>query len=106
MTWERPDSVVYGVTTTGLADAYTTIGTEINAIVAPAGLAFANAMAKKPDLLLYSQDGHPTHSGTYLAACVLYKTIFGMSPVGNKYGGGVTFSDWRTFLQQVAAETP
>jgi len=105
MTWERPDSLVYGVTTKGLADAYSTIGTEIGAIIAPAGLAFANSLNKKPDLGLYSQDGHPTYSGTYLAACTLYKAIFGISPVGNRYKGGVTFTDWRTYLQQIAADT-
>ncbi len=105
MTWERPDSVVNGVTTKGLADAYTTIGSEINAIVAPAGLAFANAMSKKPDYVLCSQDGHPTHSGTYLAVCVLYRSIFGLSPVGNGYVGGVTSPSWRKFFQQAAEDT-
>lgn len=105
MTWKRPDSVVYGVTTKGLADAYSTIGTEIGAIIAPAGLAFANSLSKKPDMGLYSQDGHPTYSGTYLAACTLYKAIFGTSPVGNRYKGGVSSPDSRTYLQQIAADT-
>jgi len=48
--------------------AYNLAGAELNAKVAPAGLAFAQALRQRPDLALYSQDGHPTMVGTYLAA--------------------------------------
>lgn len=105
MTWERPDSIGYGVTTANLATAYNALGTELDAKVAPAGLAFARSLRGKPDLLLYSQDGHPTTYGTYLAACVLYGTIFEQSPVGNQYSGLNISEEIRTYLQQAAAET-
>ncbi len=105
MTWERPDSVAGGVTTATLASAYEAVGTQLAAEVAPAGLAFARSLLQRPDLPLYSQDGHPTEAGTYLAACILYGVILQRTPVGNPYlGPGVTEED-AAHLQQMAAET-
>lgn len=103
MTWQRPDSVQYGVTTESLAAAYGRIGDEVGARVAPAGLAFARALAARPELQLYLSDGHPTPAGTYLAACVLYGTLYGRSPVGNPCGD--LPGDEKLFLQRVAAQT-
>lgn len=105
MTWERPDSVGYGVTTQDLAAAYRAVGTELGVKVAPVGLAFASALRERPDVVLYSQDGHPTMYGTYLAACVLYGTILGRSPVGIEYADSSISPDVRDFLQRIAAES-
>jgi hypothetical protein len=104
MTWERPDSKKFGVTTVNLAAAYTAIGKELGVKVAPAGLAFERAIRGKLELTLYSQDGHPTLEGTYLAACVLYQTIFEISPVGNPYSERSIHDEMRTYLQGIAAE--
>ena len=104
MTWERPDSRGSGVTTANLAAAYRALGSRLDAKVAPAGLAFARALREKPGLLLYSQDGHPTMYGTYLAACVLYGTIF-KSPVGNPYANSSIPTELREYFQRIAAES-
>ena len=105
MTWERPDSKQYGVTTESLAAAYTDLGKQLGAKVAPAGMAFARALRQRPELALYRPDGHPTVEGTYLAACVLYQTIFEQSPVGNSYSDASLPDDTRDYLQHVAADT-
>ena len=105
MTWERPDSRNWGVTTDGLAAAFTAIGKELGAKVAPAGLAFARSLQAKPELTLYTPDGHPTVEGTYLAACVLYRTIFELNPVGNPYSEKNISAETRTYLQQIAADS-
>ena len=105
MTWERPDSRNLGVTTDGLAAAFTAIGKELRAKVAPAGLAFARSLQAKPDLTLYTPDGHPTVEGTYLAACVLYRTIFGLNPVGNPYSQKNIPAETEKYLQQIAADS-
>ncbi len=106
MTWERPNSVNLGVTTDNLAAAYTAVGKELGVRVAPAGLTFARSLRGKPELVLYRQDGHPTLEGTYLAACVLYQTIFKKSPVGNPYSEKSIPAETRTYLQELAAENP
>ena len=103
MTWERPDSAAWGVTTANLAAAYQQIGAELGATVAPAGLAFATSLRERPDIILYSQDGHPTAQGTYLAACVLYGAVFGRSPAGNPYRPFSAADS--AYLQGVAART-
>lgn len=103
MTWERPDSVQYGVTAQALYNAYTALGQQLGVKVAPVGLAFSMALQERPDLKLYIQDGHPTRQGTYLAACVFYGFIFQQSPVGNSYRGDVSKED-KVFLQNIAAK--
>jgi hypothetical protein len=105
MTWERPDSAKQGVTSVNLSVVFNSVGKSIAVQVAPAGSAFAVSLRSRPDVTLYSQDGHPTDAGTYLAACVLYGTILGSSPVGNPYSGNGLSSDVRTHLQRVAADT-
>jgi hypothetical protein len=105
MTWERPDSIEYGVSTRNLANAYYEAGNRLGAKVAPAGVAFASALRERPDLMLYVQDGHPTIQGTYLAGCVLYASMLGKSPVGISYApSGISRED-RDFLQRIAAQT-
>ena len=88
-----------------LAEAYTTAGNANNALVIPAGLAFARARAKQPELNLYAPDKrHPSPAGTYLAASTVYAVLTGKSPVGNSYHASI---DEKTanFLQKIAWET-
>jgi hypothetical protein len=76
--------------TAQLAEAYTLAGNANNALVIPAGLAFAKSIAKQPELNLYVPDKrHPSLAGTYLAACVVFASLTGKSPVGNSYLAGI-----------------
>lgn len=104
MTWERPDSVQYGVTTQALSKNYTYLGNQLGIKVAPAGLAFAKALRERPGLILYSADGHPTLAGTYLATAVFYGVIYDQSPVGINYKASLSDED-ALFLQTIAAQT-
>jgi hypothetical protein len=102
MTWAYKDKPEM---TAQLAEEYTTAGNANNVLVIPAGLAFAKAIGKRPELELYQSDKrHPSLAGTYLAAATIYAAVYGKSPVGNSYLGGL---DGKTagFLQQVAFET-
>jgi hypothetical protein len=91
--------------TAQLAEAYTVAGNANNALVIPAGLAFARARAKQPELNLYQPDKrHPSLAGTYLAACTTFAALTGRSPVGNSYHAGVD-EPTAKFLQEVAWET-
>jgi hypothetical protein len=102
MTWAYKDKPEM---TAQLAEEYTIAGNANNALVVPAGLAFAKAISKRPDMEFYQPDKrHPSLFGTYLSACTIYAAVYGKSPVGNAYRGGV---DEKTanFLQSVAWET-
>lgn len=87
---------------------YLAAGNAVNALVIPVGLAFEEAYRRKPDMKLHKDyDGtHPDLVGTYLAACVVYASVYGKSPVGNAYDyyGKVSKED-AAFLQQVAEDT-
>ena len=90
--------------TAQLAEQYTTAGNNNDALVIPAGLAFAKAISKRPDLELYQPDKrHPSLIGTYLAACTTYASVYARSPVGNTYIAGID-PNTAKFLQTVAWE--
>jgi hypothetical protein len=102
MSWayaDRPEM------TAELAEAYTVAGNANNALVIPAGLAFARVREKQPELNLYASDKrHPSLAGTYLAACTVFAALTGRSPVGNSYLAGID-PPTAAFLQQVAWDT-
>jgi hypothetical protein len=76
--------------TAQLAEAYTVAANANDALVIPAGLAFAVAIAKDPQLELYVSDKrHPSLAGTYLAACTTYAALYRKSPVGLSYTAGL-----------------
>lgn len=89
-------------------DLYVSVGNEVGALVIPVGLAFEEAYRRRPDMKLQQDyDGsHPTLIGTYLAACTVYASIYGKSPVGNSYDYfGKIDKDTAAFLQRVAEDT-
>jgi hypothetical protein len=91
--------------TAQLAAAYTEAGNATDALVIPAGLAFAKALNKRPSLGLYAPDKrHPSLAGSYLAACTVFASLYGKSPEGNSYDAGLDPS-LAAFLQSVAWET-
>lgn len=88
-----------------LADEYIKAGKQNNALVVPAGLAFANSIAKRPEVNLYIADKrHPSLAGTYLGACVVMASVYKKNPVGNTYTAGLP-ADVAAHLQSVAWET-
>lgn len=88
-----------------LAAEYTGAGRANNALVIPAGLAFARSVAKRPELELYVADKrHPSLAGTYLATATTYATLLRKSPVGASYTAGLP-PETAQFLQTVAWET-
>jgi hypothetical protein len=102
MSWAYKDKPEMAVP---LAEAYTTAGNNNDMLVIPAGLAFARAIKLRPDLELYQLDKrHPSLAGSYLAAATVYATLYGKSPVGVKFTGGLD-PDTATFLQGVALDT-
>src|SRR5215470_4826704 len=102
MTWAYKDKPEM---TAQLAEEYTIAGNNNDALVIPAGLAFAKAIGKRPELEFYQPDKrHPTLIGTYLAASTAYASIYKKSPIDNAYMASI---DPKTanFLQSVAWET-
>jgi hypothetical protein len=84
-TWDRQDE---------LADAFLTIGKELDVLVAPVGQAWKEAFRRVPGIMLHDKDGsHPNPLGTYLGACVFYVTLFGENPVGLPVDTGVKGSE-------------
>lgn len=88
-----------------LRNRYLQMGYDNNAMVAPCGEAWRDAIATAPVFDLYSSDqSHPSIYGSYLNACVFYASIYRRSPVGLTYTAGLTSGE-AVFLQQIAATT-
>ena len=71
---------------TKIAGHYMNIAKELDAMLAPAGIAFMRCSSQFPEIELWDEDGnHPSPAGTYLSACVLYKVLYDKSPEGLEY---------------------
>lgn len=91
-----------------IASLYVATGNELDALIIPVGLAFEEAYRQRPEMSLHKHfDGsHPDILGTYLAACVVYASIYGKSPVGSSYTYfGEVSADDALFLQGIAETT-
>lgn len=91
-----------------VARATIELGNELDTLVIPVGLAFARAYAEKPDLALHEAfDGtHPNLLGTYLAAAVVYRTIYGRPAANIDYDYfGEIDADTAAWLRGVADRT-
>ena len=63
--------------------SYLEIAQQLGADVAPVGIAWQNAFAQQPGLVLPDPDGfHSNEKGSSLAACVFYAALYGTSPAG------------------------
>jgi hypothetical protein len=101
MTWAYADKPEM---TAQLAEQYTKAGNDNKALVVPAGLAFAKALEKKPDLVLYAKDKrHPSIAGTYLSAATLYSALYKRQAAGPAVDG--LTADIAAFLRAVAWDT-
>ena len=62
---------------------YTEASASLKANIVPVGPAWDLSRELRPDLQLYHPDGsHPSPTGTYLSACVMFSVLTGQSPVG------------------------
>jgi len=97
-----------------IAQAHFDLAEDFGVIVAPAGLAFEKVNETRPGYQIYSDVMHSNMNGTYLAALVIYATIFLESPIGLTYRPtspplpsyfyNVSAED-ACFLQEIAWET-
>jgi hypothetical protein len=86
MAWPFEDRFIKPITYEELVRAHREIAAELGADVAPVALAMRRSAEERPDLDMIGSDGiHPSIYGTYLAANVVYATIYGESPEGLAY---------------------
>jgi hypothetical protein len=77
------------------------VGNEVGALVIPVALAYQAAYRQRPGIKLQmGYDGsHPTLAGQYLAASVVYGSLYSRSAAGNPY------DYFGAFVQKIADET-
>jgi len=89
-----------------IARAHRDLARELNVDVAPVGIAWQVAAKQQPGLDMYAADReHPSAYGMYLAACVVYATIYDRNPSGLKYVMSGMTADQATVLQRIAWQT-
>jgi len=100
MTWARQHAPV---SQQAITDAYLSIGKELGAIVIPVGLAWQRFLAKYDQPVLYDRDqSHPSHAGSYFAACVFVAALLKINPVGIEAGAAELDESDRKVLQRAA----
>ncbi len=66
-----------------VVESYKLAADEVKGILFPVGQAWREAWKRDANLALYSKDRfHPSVTGSYLAALVIYEKLFNRSPVG------------------------
>lgn len=89
-----------------ITQAHVDLSRKLGVPVAPVGVAFERALAERPALAMLGPDHeHETLRGTYLAACVLYATLYGECPVGFHYRPDGVTEEEAAFLQRIAWKT-
>jgi len=84
---------------------YIDAGNKNDALVIPVGIAFENAYKAEPSIKLHKDyDGsHPSLLGTYLASCVVFASITGISPLKIEYSYFNEINNIeKEFLQKIA----
>ena len=86
VTWAKADKM--DKDTRRLADSIIEEANRNNAIALPVGLAFAESLKERPDLVLHQADkSHPTAAGSYLYGALIYSLLFKASPEGLDFLG-------------------
>lgn len=90
-----------------LTDAYMKITRQLDAVVAPVGIAWQKAREEDSNISLYDADGsHPNVLGSYMAACVFYGILYNESPVGSTSYKSLGISESQaSFIQRIAWQT-
>ncbi len=66
-----------------VVESYKLAADEVKGILLPVGQAWREAWKRDAKLQLYAEDRfHPSVTGSYLAALVIYEKLFGQSPIG------------------------
>lgn len=102
MTWARRGRPEMMQT---IGPAYASIAAELDAVLVPAGFAWLDSVAHRPDIHLHHADGsHPSPAGSYLAAAMFYDLLGdGTSCVGSDHEGfGYLDTEEIRFLQETA----
>lgn len=87
-----------------LTSAYRQFSNLIGAMIAPIGEAWRKVLAGSAFVLHVSDNSHPTVEGSYVAACVLFGTIWKKQSSGNSYTAGLPKTT-AAFLQQKSDST-
>ena len=102
--WPGAGLPTYASMQAALDDGYRIVAAELGVRVAPVGSAWEGLVQLEPQIALWQVDGvHPTPAGSYVAACVLYATVFGRSPEGLAFHAGLPDRD-ATAIQTIARE--
>lgn len=117
MAWPLDQSGLIPATNEENELAHGEVAQELDLLVAPVALAMQKTIKEYPEIDLYADEIHPSIYGTYLAAAVVFATIFDESPIGLSYlpdgifplsNGEFVSSisvDEALILQQIAWET-
>jgi hypothetical protein len=91
------------------AESYRLAAEDVRGLYAPVANAWIEAWNRNPDLSLYADGLHGNVTGSYLAALVIYSTIFQRSPIGLpatfklRTGGSLSFpAELNALLQEAA----
>jgi hypothetical protein len=98
-----PETCTYDGMQRRLSATYARLSRQTAGTLAPVGTAWRKIRTEHPEIELYAGDGiHPSRQGSYLAACVFYRALFGKELTGADKPG--LPADEAEILQKAAQE--
>ena len=98
-----PEVATYAGMQSRINETYTEMARQNQGIVVPVGRVWQEMRSRRPEINIYFDEAHPNLTGTYLAACVFYATLFKASPVGLSHPEEID-NDTAAFIQKITEE--
>lgn len=105
--WAYNTDAAYHNSNEEFAEAYRSVAQEMGVVLCPVGVAYDQAYLSDNTILqtFYKDDRHPTQMATYLACCLEYATIFGISPADIQWAPATLSTEEATQVRTWAAAT-
>lgn len=86
---------------------YRAVAQEFGVVLCPVGVAYEQAYEKDATILQnwFKDDRHPKQNATYMACCLEYATIFGVSPATISWAPSTLTADEAAAMRTYAADT-
>jgi hypothetical protein len=102
---KRPTLISHDAMYRRIDEVFRETAIRTRARLAPVGLAFKRAFDEYPDIDLHRADGsHPTWSGSFLAACVIFGVLTDQNPETTSYHPFEVTPSEADLLRQMAAQ--
>lgn len=105
--WAYATDAAFTASNAEMLANYRAVAQEFGVVLCPVGVAYEQAYEKDATILQnwFKDDRHPKQNATYMACCLEYATIFGVSPATVSWAPATLTADEAAAMRTYAADT-